>query len=140
MSTRSKIGIIREDNTIEAIYCHWDGYPSHHIPILLELYNTSEEVEKLISLGDRSSLDSIGDTYANKNGEEVITTKYPNYQTFVNMLQHSWVEYIYLFYNNEWIYINRYDVDIEKNIKKIYLGLEYYNKATNFTIIDEEDQ
>ena len=28
MSTRSHIGIVYPDNSIEAVYHHWDGYPS----------------------------------------------------------------------------------------------------------------
>lgn len=34
MSTNSRIGILHEDGTTETIYCHWDGYPEHQMPIL----------------------------------------------------------------------------------------------------------
>jgi len=37
-------------------YCHWDGYPSHHGPILVENYNSREKAQALIDLGDLSSL------------------------------------------------------------------------------------
>ena len=40
MSTNSRIGILHEDGTTETIYCHWDGYPEHQMPILTEHYNT----------------------------------------------------------------------------------------------------
>jgi hypothetical protein len=56
MSTRSTISAKIGDN-VYSIYCHFDGYPSHHWPILTQHYNTQEAVEKLISLGDLSSLD-----------------------------------------------------------------------------------
>lgn len=56
MATRSRIGMQRNDGTIISVYCHWDGYPKHHYPILRENYNTVEKVEELISGGDISSL------------------------------------------------------------------------------------
>ena len=39
MATRSNIGIVNEDDSITAIYCHWDGYPEHNGKILLNHYN-----------------------------------------------------------------------------------------------------
>jgi hypothetical protein len=56
MATRSRIAIEDQDGTVRSIYCHWDGYPSHHGPILLENYTTQEKVESLIALGSISSL------------------------------------------------------------------------------------
>ena len=52
MSTCSTIGIINKDKTLDVIYCHWDGYPSHHTPILLNSYNNEASVRELIALGD----------------------------------------------------------------------------------------
>ena len=56
MSTRSRIGIEKEDGTIESIYCHFDGYLSHNGKILLEYYTDINKVKELISLGDLSCL------------------------------------------------------------------------------------
>ena len=56
MATRSRIGIEKEDGTVESIYCHWDGYPSNNGVILQENYQDREKVEELISLGDISAL------------------------------------------------------------------------------------
>jgi hypothetical protein len=56
MSTRSRIGIEQEDGTVRSIYCHFDGSPDHHLPILQEHYKDREKVEKLIQLGDISYL------------------------------------------------------------------------------------
>ncbi len=57
MSTRSGIAIQYSPQLFIYVYCHWDGYPSHHIPILSEFYNTKETAEAIISLGDLSILD-----------------------------------------------------------------------------------
>jgi hypothetical protein len=56
MATRSNIGILERDGTVTWIYCHWDGYPSHHGPILLDHYDTARKVRKLLALGDLSVL------------------------------------------------------------------------------------
>lgn len=56
MSTNSRVGILHQDGATETIYCHWDGYPEHQMPILTEHYNTAEKVKALLALGDISIL------------------------------------------------------------------------------------
>lgn len=56
MATRSRIAIEHQDGTVESIYCHWDGYPTHNGAILNEHYRDRSKVEKLIALGNISSL------------------------------------------------------------------------------------
>jgi hypothetical protein len=57
MATRSTIGIRNEDNSIEVIYCHWDGYLEGVGNILKNNYNTEDKVRQLLSFGSVSSLD-----------------------------------------------------------------------------------
>lgn len=60
MSTRSYIVIEKKresgEKFYEGVYCHSDGYPSYNGKILFEDYKDRAKVEKLISLGDLSSL------------------------------------------------------------------------------------
>ena len=56
MGTRSRIAIRNTDNTYLSVYCHWDGYPSHHGPILQQHYDTEQKVCTLLAGGDFSSL------------------------------------------------------------------------------------
>ena len=56
MSTRSTIGIVRGYNDTARIYCHSDGYLSWNGSILQKYYNTAEKVEKLLALGNLSTL------------------------------------------------------------------------------------
>ena len=56
MATRSNIGILNTDGSITSIYCHWDGYPQHHMPLLEGHYNTEEKVRELLALGSISDL------------------------------------------------------------------------------------
>ena len=64
MSTRSTLTLKQEVNGIicyKTIYCHFDGYPEHHFPILMKHYDTIEKVEELINLGSLSILDESSD-------------------------------------------------------------------------------
>ena len=56
MGTRSFIAKIDYEGAGLVSYCHWDGYPSHHAPILLGNYQSEEQVDELLSLGMLSSL------------------------------------------------------------------------------------
>ena len=56
MATRSIIGILHDNNTIESIYCHYDGSPKHTGYFLLTYYNTKQKVLDLINKGDLSSI------------------------------------------------------------------------------------
>ncbi len=59
MSTRSIIGLERPDGSIKCVYYHFDGYPSHHGPILLFGYPTADKVEALLGGGDISILGNV---------------------------------------------------------------------------------
>ncbi|MDD2434838.1 MAG: hypothetical protein PHO63_01135 [Bacilli bacterium] len=56
MATRSRIGVMRKDDTIDHIYCHWDGYPEYNGSILFNHYSNINKLNQLIKLGDMSSL------------------------------------------------------------------------------------
>lgn len=64
MSTRSRIGVIRKQGgskspTVESIYCHFDGYPEGVGQMLLDHWTDFEDINRLIDLGDLSSLGSV---------------------------------------------------------------------------------
>jgi hypothetical protein len=61
MSTRSAIIIEEMEGRSRGIYCHSDGYVSHHKPILLGRYANEELARQLVELGMLSTLGpSIG--------------------------------------------------------------------------------
>ncbi|MBE5253482.1 post-segregation killing protein PndC [Mixta mediterraneensis] len=60
MATRSNINV-KVGDIYHCVYCHWDGYPEHHGPILTAHYNSQELAEKLVSHGDISILDNSCD-------------------------------------------------------------------------------
>ena len=60
MSTRSVIGILNEDKTVNSVYCHFDGYPEHTGYFLKKFFDTTEKVNNLISNGDYILLAAFG--------------------------------------------------------------------------------
>lgn len=58
MSTRSAIGYLQPSGSVRAVYCHWDGYPDHQLPILNKRYNSLAKVKALIKPGSMSSLET----------------------------------------------------------------------------------
>lgn len=56
MGTRSAIGYRQPSGSVRAVYCHYDGYPEHQLPILRKRYNTLRKVQALVRPGSMSSL------------------------------------------------------------------------------------
>lgn len=103
MSTRSLIGIEIEEGKIMAVYCHFDGYPSHNGKILLESYTDSEKIKILISLGSFSSLEAEIDKikfYANEQDEILEIELYINEKDYLKRC--DMIDYLYLWKNNKW--------------------------------------
>jgi hypothetical protein len=60
MATRSAIGYASPKGYVTAAYCHWDGNPEHHVPILTRRYGSKPKVQALIKPGSMSSLETTG--------------------------------------------------------------------------------
>ena len=80
MSTRSVIGIMNDDKTVNSVYCHFDGYPEHTGYFLKKFFDTTEKVQNLISNGDISSLLTKNkwneETHPKINNKQVLKTLY----------------------------------------------------------------
>ena len=64
MATRSTIALEYADGTVDKIYCHWDGYLENNGAILQGHYTDPFKVQRLMDLGDVSSLGpDIGDKH-----------------------------------------------------------------------------
>ena len=57
MSTRSYIAEELPNGKYKVIYCHFDGYLEHNGEILINHYQNRNKLERLLGLGDLSSLD-----------------------------------------------------------------------------------
>ncbi len=123
MSTKSLICIEQEDGSFKGIYCHYDGYLDYNGRMLLEYYNDRKTVEKLISLGDMSSLNKhivpnpkythsfdkpqidVCVFYGRDRGEEDTNARIISFEN----AKESWCEYMYVFGRDDnWRYTTLY--------------------------------
>lgn len=132
MATRSHIGIRQLDGTIDFIYCHWDGYPSHHGPILTNHYNTVDKVNQLLELGSLSVLaEEIGEkqdfddrstqrdnwclAYGRDRGEQRVGKQN---KLFTDLLKDDNVDYVYIFDGDYWECYDTYNPELNINLYK----------------------
>ena len=122
MSTRSLIGKMREDGTVEAVYCHHDGYPEGVGRTLSDFYG-EREVDALLALGDVSSLgeEPVSDpsmwkgpfgsassdfgcpSYRDRGEKGTDAKTYPDDEAYVRAMPDRGVEWAYLFCDSEWL-------------------------------------
>ena len=125
MITRSMIARETPDG-IEAITCHLDGYPDHHLPILMGRYATEPAVARLLAIGDLSVLGpKLGRKHAfdrhtrnpkaknwclayGRDGEAKNAFKrtYGSEAEFLGDAAQRWTDYLYLFRAERWLYRN----------------------------------
>ena len=124
MGTRSKIGIVKSNGKVDAIYCHWDGYPDYNGNVLVNHYNEESKIRKLISLGDISSLGATLDetiSYYGWREEEVPKRTYDSIKAYEKAYGDSWDEYNYLFKDGDWyVYDNNVEYDGWVKLKDIF--------------------
>lgn len=110
MSTRSYIAIQHADGSIDAISCHYDGYPTGVGATLAEHYQTSDKVQRLISLGDLSCLGTSPDkkpgelpeldettAYHRDWGEDLFIRHFDTAEELQKSFADSDAEYLYLY-------------------------------------------
>lgn len=106
MATRSKIAIKNQNGTVDAIYCHWDGYPEHNGTILQDCYDTEQSVRELLALGDLSSLGKTLQStvaYHRDKGEQYSGVgQYMDTARLLASSSECGAEYVYLFENDKW--------------------------------------
>lgn len=86
MATRSLIGMVKEDKSIQVIYCHWDGYPTYVGAQLALNYYDKNTIQSLLDLGDRSSLGGMptaDTTYAVTQNQEIEPRIFANMDEFI---------------------------------------------------------
>jgi len=97
MSTRSYIGTLKDGNTVEYIYCHFDGYLKGVGRTLVKNYDTPFKVEQLFALGDISELRETPETtvaYHRDRGERFLKR---GLHTKKNIITNAGVDYVYLY-------------------------------------------
>lgn len=137
MSTHCSITICKgkgRKTVLRSVYCHNDGYLQYTGLILLEEYSSEEKVEKLVSLGDLSSLgesiepnpervhtfderqEDVCVFYHRDRGEDWEYVKTLECKTIEEVYERNKQEYNYLFKDGKW-YWNTWE-------KKYWVGEE----------------
>lgn len=119
MSTRSRIGILREDGSILSAYHHYDGYPEWLGVTLNKYYNQPRKANKLVEGGDMSCCFTksrwtktgsrtnkfYGPQYYSKRGNPahshyhpVVSKNFKEYQELV-----AWEEFMYIYTEETWV-------------------------------------
>jgi hypothetical protein len=109
MSTRSLIAIKNDDETYDAVYCHFDGYPEapgvgHK---LKQHYTSEEQIRELLAAGNMSSLgeDIKKCEFYSSRGMPVTFYKNLTSEQLKERAQNSWCEYIHIFEDKKWTHI-----------------------------------
>jgi hypothetical protein len=125
MATRSRIGIRNSDDSVDSIYCHWGGYPSHNGRLLITHYTDEKKIRELMALGDISSLGlEIGEqqdfdkptnkdwcvAYGRDRGEEDCEAEHSStVHEYLGI--RCWAEYYYIFHYGRWMVQATYGED-----------------------------
>lgn len=104
MSTRSFIGIQNENNTIDGIYCHFDGYPAGVGRVLKESYTDVCAVRELIAHGDISEClapdEMTNEIYYDFNAGK--PSNFFSLRHFQNAATKCGAEWAYVFSGGQW--------------------------------------
>ncbi len=103
MSTRAKIGILLEDQTVKSINVWQDGYPDYAGQMLAKHYKTAEKILDLMTEGDLLELERTSERC--RYADDTAPTTYPTLTRFFN--DHCGMDYIYIFSEKTgWQYLN----------------------------------
>lgn len=130
MATRSTIGVLNADQSVTAIYCHYDGYIHHNGHILKDYYTDPEKIQALMELGALSQLGpEIGEqqdfnahtnrdwclAYGRDRGESDAEAQH--HASVADWLDHG-EQYNYLWDRSEWL-ISVYSLDRDQELRSL---------------------
>lgn len=122
MSTRSWIGIKQKDQSLNLVYCHYDGYVEHNGLILQNHYQSADKIKQLIKNGSIRSLNKTvesTDYFIDEN--DIIQYKSIDdlKQDMITNKNFIVIEYFYYFDEdvNTW-FVGEIDYDSDFNAKQ----------------------
>ena len=136
MATRSRIGVMMDDNTIKQVYCHWDGYVEGVGLTLIENYDSIELAKELINLGDISSLGRVIVTnephsfdnpakgvtvfYGRDRGDAGTQPAFVAMDEWLSVEFSSCIDYYYLYNDGQWWVFDLCERDGWQNVKSFF--------------------
>ena len=118
MSTRSMIAMKIGDK-YKAIYVHFDGYIAGVGSTLYANYDDPKKIEKLILAGDRSCL---SDEVDDKVYKEQYNIECKSIDELIEEFKNLWTEYLYLYEDDKWKVLHKYDEPMEFKDLRTELG------------------
>ena len=107
MATISMIGMVEADNSVSAIYCHWDGYLSHNGKLLDQHYDSDVKVAELLALGDLSTLGATTEQPSTELlGHGTAARRFESIAAYRDELGQNGDEFRYLWDGDEWYHIS----------------------------------
>ncbi len=114
MSTRSVIGKKIAPDTVQYVYCHFDGDINGVGQDLLDQCTNEQALNELLARGDCDDINSPFDSDGHARSTE--------WHQFRPGLHGA--EYVYLFENNEWYFLGRENTEFE--LVKDHLNASIY--------------
>jgi hypothetical protein len=104
MATRSVIAVKNENESFDAIYCHFDGYPEGVGQTLKDNYNSEELARSLIAKGSLSTLekDLESSSFYTSRGEKLQKYNEESFKDLKKLCGDLWGEYLYVFQDGKW--------------------------------------
>jgi hypothetical protein len=130
MATRSCIGVrvgTAKKPRYVAVYCHYDGYTSHQMPLLLAHHDSHEAAQELVAGGDisalhtnlgwdRETLPQSGPLYYADRGEVpavVAPKEFTDIQALLDHFQECGCEHAYVFVPGQsWVHTDLRQLDL----------------------------
>ena len=116
MATRSLIGIYdKEDGTVTASYCHYDGYLTGVGATLVKSYNNEWDAANVACGGYISSLESDYESSKQKSANSDEAVNYASVSEYIaNGFDDVGADYIYLFDGEAWFFCREGKVGFEE--------------------------
>ena len=162
ISTRSFITKKIGEDAYLTIYCHADGYLTYNGAMLLDHYNTPEQVDALLALGDLSTLQeklepdpNLPHSFDYNERQKGVTVAYGrdrgDSETEARVFslaqlnnESNWTEYVYIFdENNKWKYFKTGQAenglrDVHDDLEKEYQQYGMQRSSGYYGFLDDE--
>ena len=123
MSTRSHVGILREDGNVERVYVHWDGYTQGAGLLLLRHAREAQDAEGIIAKGSQDSLAWLGDA---PRGWKSLGIPTESVACAEYLALDGMIEYAYLFdpKDGQWYVATTHAPDADRGATERTLGIQ----------------
>lgn len=103
MSTRARIGVLKENGKVESIDLYQDGYPEYAGGMLAKHYENEKKIADLLALGNLFALASSPKQCRFEQNSKSQT--FNSVVSYINKSQWDFLDYLYIYVEGEWKYM-----------------------------------